>query len=99
MTVKEIVEKMDSFSDAKRVKYLAPLYESLTPISQKQITIFQATWDHTKSFGEFKRAQGVELRKCIEIELSEIGRLVREAAGLQPLNEDDEIKEPEKTAK
>lgn len=99
MTIREVVEKMDGFSDAKRVKYLAPLYESLTPISQKQITSFQATWDHTKSFDEFKKAQSAELRKCIEIELSEMGGIIRKELGLQPLNEDDEIKEPEKTTK
>ena len=99
MTVKEVVEKMDGFSDTERVKYLKPLYENLTIISQNQITSFQAVWDHTKSFDEFKKAQSAELRKCIEMELSDAGGIMRKELGLQPLNEDDEIKKPEKTAK
>jgi len=91
MTIKNILEKLDSFKDKEREKYLRPLCSNLTSLSQNQLTNFQTNWDGDRSFEEFVKAQNKEIRVCIELELSEIGKIAREAAGLKPLNENDEI--------
>ena len=95
MTVKEIVEKMDSFTDEERTEYLAPLLDNLTLLSKSQIRNFQDVWDGNRPFDEFKTAQNTEIRKCIEMELSALGQIVRRTTGLPPLNENDEVKSEE----
>lgn len=92
MTIKEILEKLDDFKGKEREKYLRSLFDNLTPFSQNQLRNFQDTWDGNKSFEEFVKAQNKEIRMCIEMELSEIGKITRKAIDLQPLNENDEIK-------
>ncbi len=91
MTVKEIVEKMDDLTECERVEYLAPLLENLTSLSQNQLTNFQDSWDSDRPFKEFVKAQNKEIKMCIELELSDMGRSARILAGLEPLNENDEI--------
>lgn len=91
MKVKEILDKMDDFSDEGRERYLMPLLSDLTAVSQHQIIVFQDNWDGTKSFEEFKKAQNKEIRDCVEMELSDFGVEARKVVGLQPLTEDTEF--------
>jgi len=107
MTVKEIAEKMDDFTDEERGTHLRLLCESLTPVSKAQLLAFQNDWkpefktthNIVADFKKFKTAQNKEIRRCLEIELSESGSRVRQSLGLQPLHEEDEIKESEEVTK
>lgn len=86
MTVQELVNKLDSLTESERDNELRQLVNMLTPISHNTLFQFQATWlpEH-KSYKEFVEAQNVEIKKCIELEMSTLGTDVREKFQLKPL--------------
>ena len=91
MKLKETLEKLDSFEEGERKKYIHPLYEMLTVISKTMLAHFQDTWDGTRPFEEFVKEQNETIRYVVNIEMGKIGTHVRETLGLVPLTEDTEI--------
>ena len=84
MKIKEILEKMDDFTEEEREKLLGKLIGMFTPESIGTITNFQNNWidsDKAKgiqrSFEEFTKAQNNVVRDCVKIENSEFGATVR----------------------
>lgn len=91
MKIKEILKKMNGFSDKERGAILKSLLNKLCPVSLNQMSSFQSDWDGERTFEEFKEEQNKVLRYCVEMETSEIGSLVREEMGLSPISLETEI--------
>ena len=69
MKISEILEKMDNFTDAERVKYIGGLWEKVSYISKQTLRDFEICWDCNKTFEEFKKAQNKIIKECIQLEL------------------------------
>lgn len=91
MTVKEICDQLDSFTDDERQKHVGALCNQLCRVSMSTLTAFQRNWDGRKGFEAFIKAQAKEILKCVELEISHFGQTVREIEGLQPLCWETEI--------
>ena len=84
MTLKEVLEKMDNFTDEERAKYLGGLFKILSPVSTATLSNFQNRWEpEGKTFKQFVVEQNKEIKKCIELEVSVIGEIVRKESGLE----------------
>ena len=94
MKISEYLSRLDNWSgDDDRGKYLRPLLDRLCPISAQTLREFQNTWvdpDGTR-FAEYVVAQNAEIKKCLQLELTELGQIVRQKFGLEPLTLDTEI--------
>jgi hypothetical protein len=90
-TVKQILAEMDDFSDEDRKRYLGLLLNKCTEVTEATLNSFQRHWDGRRPFEEFKAAQNKEIRECVKLELSEVGRILRDGIGMEPLTEDTEI--------
>lgn len=85
MTVQELVNKLDSLTENERETELRQLVKMLTPVSHNTLLLFQQLWDERRPYEEFLEAQNVEIKKCIELEMSTLGTDVRESFKLKPL--------------
>jgi hypothetical protein len=90
VTLNEIKEKIHTFTDDERKKYLNALWDLFCPISQKELLGFQERWI-PGTFEEFKEKQNEMFIKLIEIETSDIGRMVRKDLSLKEINLETEI--------
>lgn len=94
MTIQEIIELLSKANelDSKTIDIISEkLNHSLTKVSRKTMKQFHIMWDGDKPWDEYIVAVCAEIKKCIEIELSDIGSLVREIEGLPPLTLNTEI--------
>lgn len=91
MTVKEIYDTMDGFTEEQRDKFLNGLFDIFCGLSIKSIISFQTNWDGSRPFAEFVIEQNKVIRMCIDMEVSDIGSHVRSLLGLSPLTMDTEI--------
>jgi len=91
MKIEEILKKMDGFSDKERGTTLRSLLDKLCPVSKNQLMNFQSDWDGSRAFEEFKREQNKVIKDCVEMEVSEIGSVVREKLGLPSISLETEI--------
>ena len=91
MKLKEVLEKLDTFSDSDRKKYCTVLMEMATNMTQGTLQKFQEKWDIAKPFPEFKAAQNKELRNCFEMEASKLGAEIRKMQRLPVLNMETDI--------
>lgn len=89
MKISEILENMDSFTDAERTKYLGGMFKKISNISKASLSEFQRTWDGSKSFEEFKIAQNKVVRDCIGCEI--LINDVKEKEGLEIFTLETEI--------
>ena len=69
MKVKEILEKMDSFTDDEAKRFLGGLWSKVSEISKQSFLNFQNEWDGSKTFEEFKKARNKVLKSRIECEI------------------------------
>jgi hypothetical protein len=67
------------------------LMRLLCPVSLETLHRFQDTWDGTRPFDEFVVAQNKEIRKCVELEMSELGREIRAKLHMDPLTPETEV--------
>ena len=81
-TVREIIDQMEDMNDSDRAKYLRNLTERMTPMSYQSIVDFQQSWDGSKSFEEFKKAQEKVIKAAITMELSDIGKEMAKIGGV-----------------
>ncbi len=91
MTVKQIYDKLETFNDDERAKFAGVLCEKLSPTSMQTLHEFQNTWNGSKSPEEFFKAQAKEIKICIELEVGQMGQMVRQVAGLETLTWETEI--------
>ena len=91
MTVKEIYDKLETFSDDDRAKYAGALCEKLSPTSMQTMLEFQDTWDGNKPPEEFFEAQVKKIKMCVDLEVGQMGQMVRMASGLGVLEWETEI--------
>lgn len=91
MTVKEIYDGLGTFDDEDRAKYAGALCKNLSPVSMKTLLEFQNTWDGRKSPEEFFGAQAKKIKTCVDLEIGQVGQLVRQATGLSDLTWETEI--------
>ena len=88
MTIKELYDKIETMIDDSRADPLRALYKLFSSVSKQTMLEFQYRWDgwdSKKSFEEFVEAQNKQLKSCIALELSSIGKTVREADGITEL--------------
>jgi len=92
MTIKDVLEKMDNFTDEERKNILAKMCELMSPVSKGSLMKFQSNWDSTKGFDAFKKEQNKIIKECIKLETAEfIGGTVRKHYKLAPIRLDTEI--------
>ena len=91
MTVKEVYDKLSTFSDEERPLYTGGLCQMLSPVSMQTLMEFQRNWDGDKAPEEFFAAQAEEVKKCVDLEISGIGQMVREIAKLAPISWETEV--------
>lgn len=97
MNFKEVMEKLkdNSFSSPEeRANTLKQVRSRMSILSKNSLINFQKeSLLLEKDYDKFVIAQNEEFYSCIEIELSELGELVRIAEGLKPVKMEDSIYE------
>ncbi len=91
MTVKEIYDNLESFTGDQRAEHLGNLSRQFSDVSMGDLVNFQDNWSPSKGMEAFFAEQGKLFKKCINLEVSNFGKTVREALGLEPLTWDTEI--------
>ena len=91
MTVKQVYDKLGTFNNDERQRYAGGICKLLCPVSIQTLMTFQDEWDGSKPASEFFKAQAEEIKKCIDLEISLFGAVVRKTAGLEPLEWETEI--------
>lgn len=96
MKISEYIEKMSEWESDDREKYLRPLVALLSPVSAKSLMQNQA--EHfAKSeadYPAFVESQNREIIKCLELEVAEIGSIVRAELGMEPMTLDTDVAIP-----
>lgn len=85
MTIKELYDQIEAFSEEQRKEHVTVLFKMLTPLSMNQIMNFQNKWDGKRTYEEFKSYQAHLIRQCIEMEIHFIGKMARANFKLPPL--------------
>jgi hypothetical protein len=95
MKVKEFKAQFKNWTDKERFRPIDALMRFMTPISAETLMEFQRNWSDPRltHYNEFVKKQNEEIEKCIALEMTEIGRITREACGLPPLTDETEIPE------
>jgi hypothetical protein len=92
MTIKDVKEQLPSIQDAKqRADMLKRLFQLMSPMSYKTLMVFQRDWDGRRPYAEFVEAQNREILMCIDLEVSDIGKLTRGALQLQEISLETEL--------
>lgn len=91
MTIKEIYDKAEDFSEEQRVVYLGGLSKHFSGCSMSELRNFQNNWNSEKGMDAFFAEQVQVFKKCIALEISDFGKTVRATLGLEPLLWDTEI--------
>ena len=85
MTVQDVRENLEKYSNEERAEPLGKLIKVLSGVSHSTLLQFQQTWDDSRPFDDFRKAQDAEIAKCIDLEVSDFGKTARSAIGLDPL--------------
>lgn len=96
MKIRQYLERLGGWESDDREKYLRPLMAVLTPVSLQSLRTnqqrhFLAAEPDRSAFVE---SQNREIVKCLELEMSSIGSLVRAQCGLEPLTLDTDVEIP-----
>ena len=92
MTIEDLREQLDSLETGERAAWCRKLFPKLSPISHSSLNGFERDWCRERGgWEDFKKAQNLVFRMCIDMECSVLGQDVRKAAGLDPLNLQDEL--------
>jgi hypothetical protein len=92
MTIGELKEQLPTIEDDKqRAELLQRLFKLFCPISYKTIMVFNRDWDGSKSYKEYVEAVNKEIITCINMEVSDIGKMTREALKLKPISLETEL--------
>ena len=91
MLVKEIYDNIENFTEDQRAEHLLNLSKRFCEVSMGELQNFQNNWNPSKGMKAFFAEQGQLFKKCINLEVSDFGKTVRAAMGLEPLMWDTEI--------
>ena len=86
MTVQDVKENLAKYTTEERAEHLGKLIKLFSGVSHSTLQQFQKTWDGTRTFEEFRKAQDIVIVKCIDLEVSDFGKMARSAMGLEPLH-------------
>jgi hypothetical protein len=93
MKIKELMENIDNLTEEQRDHELRKLLEMCCQLTKNEIRKFTLGWNTARSYEEYKTEQNKIIVKCITLETSELGAMVREGFGLGPLDPEMEITE------
>jgi hypothetical protein len=83
MTLQEIVDNIDNMtSDEERQEILTKVIDGFSFISKSEVTQFMNNWDRSRPFEEFVQEQNKLIKTCLQMELTELGKVVRETQKL-----------------
>jgi hypothetical protein len=87
MTIQEVLDRMDGFSDDERGQWIGALIGVLSPISKQTLSNEQSAMVSKSDgdFGVFCNLQNEVIRQCVVLECSSIGQIIRKEFGLEPL--------------
>ena len=95
MTIKEFLDGLDEMGNATREVTLRELTRVLSPPSIATLQNFQEKFmaenPEKPPFEVFVKAQNKEVVKCLEMEMSDIGGMVRGLTGFAPISLDTVI--------
>jgi hypothetical protein len=104
MTVKQLVDQLDSLADSERERLIRPLMAMLSLIALETLMRFQEDWvaarrdempsDATELHGvylDFVKEQNIAISACIDMEVSPLGVVARQLCNLEPLTYETEI--------
>jgi hypothetical protein len=91
MNLQDVIDKVDDFTEDERVEYLTKVFDILCPISMKTMSEFQVTWNGSRGFEEFVKEQNKQIKMCIKLECSEVGKIVREKLKLPVITLETEL--------
>jgi hypothetical protein len=98
MTLKEIKEKLPTFPEGERAAVIRRLFEDhFCELSKQTLLTFQKTWAvinqnrNQKALLKFVAEQNKVVQDCIDYEVSQVGKIIREAFKLAPLTLDTDI--------
>jgi len=91
MTVKEIYDNVENFTEEQRAEHLLNLSKHFCKVSIKELHNFQDNWNPAKGMKAFFIEQAQLFKKCINLEVSDFGKTVRASLDLKPLTWDTEI--------
>lgn len=77
MTIQEFLDKYDELPLDTKELLNAKLTQKMTQLSINTLLNFRKAWDYTKPFEEYEKEASIILKKCVEMELSEVGCDVR----------------------
>ena len=90
MKIKELIEKLDTLEETERVKLLRIFFTKITPISVQTLKHFQEEFFNTTPdntpFEVFIKKQNEKIKECYNLELSEMGIIVRKQFDMKPLD-------------
>ena len=90
MTVREIIEGLDSFTKEMRIYNIGRLLLILTPVTHATMKQFKKDWEGLDT-EEFDRALDICLEEYVKMECSPFGAEVREYCKLEPLTMETEV--------
>lgn len=96
MTIQQILDQLDTFTDADRQAKLGPLIDMLSGVSKQELLAYQtehfATRTESNAWDEFRKGFDEKIRQCVGLEVSEvIGVPVRKALGLELITLETEV--------
>jgi len=93
MTIAELINDIDTLSETDRATVMQDVFKRLSGVSRQTLRDFQAKWDGTRPFEEFKQEQNKAICLCLQMECHTIGGMVHKAQGTEPLTMETEIEE------
>jgi len=91
MTLRDVLEKIDDFTEEERERYLLKVLDLFSPVGKATMLHFQEDWDPDKGFAAFVKEQNKTFKMCIELECCPAGNYVREVMKLAPLTLETEL--------
>ena len=92
MTVEEILDILDQLGDDEREEVLRPLIQSFTKVS---LVAMKEVQDRCKTmeqdYSHFIKVQNSMIRQCVEMEVSDLGKMFRNQAGEPPLTMETDV--------
>lgn len=95
MNLQNVLDKIDDFTEEERIEYLTKVFDMFCPISTKTIMNFQNEWGEKTypnyDFEGFIKEQNKQIKMCIKLECSEVGKIVRKTLNLTPITLETEL--------
>ena len=93
MKIQEYLDKLDKMDDDVRAKTSEKVINIFSPVGKQSMLQFQRKWfeEAKRPYEDYVKAQNEEIKKCIALEMSAVGKTVREHFGMPPMTAEMEI--------